>query len=108
MMVKRSCELNREVLGPPLTNAALPASDEPVIPSPEPTDTAAEEAERLEAERRCVEAELQLAEALSLQLEKRLQLKEALDEVLELVSKIYKLRADAIEQEVAQAKLQEQ
>lgn len=106
MMVKRSCEINREVLGPALTNAAPSSSDQPS--EEQLRDEAAEEAERLEAERRCVEAELQLAEALSLQLEKRLQLMEALDEVLELVSKIYKLRADAIEQEVAQAKLQEQ
>ncbi|CAL1157812.1 unnamed protein product [Cladocopium goreaui] len=39
---------------------------------------------RLEAEQRCVEAELQLAIALSRHLEKRLQLIEALNEVLEM------------------------
>lgn len=110
MMVKRNCEINREVLGPPLTNAAPVSSDQP---SPLeagylPLDSGAEEVERLEAERRCVEAEMQLAEALSMQLEKRLQLMEALDEVLELVSKIYKLRADTLEQQVAEEKAREQ
>jgi hypothetical protein len=109
MMVKRSCELDREVLGPPLTNAALPSSDDQALSALEqPQDTAGEEVERLEAERRCVEAELQLAEALSLQLEKRLQLMEALDEVLDLVSKIYRLRADALEQQVVEEKAREQ
>merc|ERR1719324_1833194 len=79
----------------------------PLSPTQQPAMDA-EEAERLEAERRCVEAELQLAEALSLQLEKRLQLMEALDEVLDLVSKIYRLRADALEQQVAEEKAREQ
>lgn len=112
MMVKRNCEINREVLGRPLTNAAPLSSDTQPTEQLEPyqplVDEGAEEAERLEAEQRCVEAELQLAEALSLQLEKRLQLMEALDEVLELVSKIYKLRADTLEQQVAEEKAREQ
>jgi len=106
MMVKRNCDLNREVLGPPLTNASNGGSNE--LATCDPSAESAEEAERLEAERRCVEAEIQLAEALSLQLEKRLQLMEALDEVLELVSKIYKLRADALEQQIAEEKAAEQ
>jgi hypothetical protein len=109
MMVKRCADLTREVLGAPRSLPGAAANDQPAQdPSQPVVDESAEEAERLEAERRCVEAELQLAEALSMQLEKRLQLMQALDEVLELVSKIYALRADALEQQIAEEKAQEQ
>jgi len=46
------------------------------------------EAEKMELHRKCVEAELQLAMALSLQLKKRLQLMEALSEVLEAIAEM--------------------
>jgi len=67
-------------------------ADSPV-PVPPDADTSALETEaerlaRLEAEQRCVEAELQLAIALSRHLEKRLQLIEALNEVLEMAAQL--------------------
>lgn len=107
MMVKRNAEITREVVGAESALAISGSSAQgDFVRSDESTadgvTTAAQEAERLEAERRCVEAELQLAEALSLQLEKRLQLMEALDEVLDLVAKIYKLQADAVEAKLAE------
>lgn len=107
MMVKRNADLNREVVGrsdlvrrSPEEDVSQEAAGGSLAVETYPS--AADEAERIEAERRCVEAELQLAEALSLQLEKRLQLMEALDEVLDLVAKIYKLQADALEAKIAE------
>lgn len=109
MMVKRNADLHREVVGPsPLirrspeeeAEAQMAGGGALALDSLPPSYQ--DDAERIEAERKCVEAELQLAEALSLQLEKRLQLMEALDEVLELVAKIYKLQADAMEAKIAE------
>mmetsp|Transcript_100455 Transcript_100455/g.174331 ORF Transcript_100455/g.174331 Transcript_100455/m.174331 type:complete len:479 (-) Transcript_100455:80-1516(-) len=106
MMVKRNADLHREVIGPsPLIRRSPEEEAEAaggVLALEAMPPSAQDEAERIEAERKCVEAELQLAEALSLQLEKRLQLMEALDEVLELVAKIYKLQADAMEAKIAE------
>lgn len=86
MMVKRNTELSREVLQ--LQN---PIIEGIVIAEPEEdphSDDALERArlERLEAEQHCVEAELQLAIALSRHLERRLQLIEALNEVLQMAA----------------------
>jgi hypothetical protein len=86
MMVKRNTELSREVLQ--LHNPIIAGI---VIAEPEEdphSDDALEQArlERLEAEQRCVEAELQLAIALSRHLERRLQLIEALNEVLQMAA----------------------
>ena len=54
-----------------------PEVDHPPPPLGEPSEAEAERLMRLEAEQKCVEAELQLAIALSRHLEKRLQLIEA-------------------------------
>eukprot|EP00930_Biecheleria_cincta_P007244 TRINITY_DN10843_c0_g1_i2.p1 TRINITY_DN10843_c0_g1~~TRINITY_DN10843_c0_g1_i2.p1 ORF type:complete len:468 (-),score=152.74 TRINITY_DN10843_c0_g1_i2:139-1413(-) len=102
MMVKRNSELSREALQP--IAATYVIATDPVIadenqppPPPPPAEevsqgqaeeTDVERLERLEAEQRCVEAELQLAIALSKHLEKRLQLIEALNEVLEMAAQI--------------------
>ncbi|CAJ1353519.1 unnamed protein product [Effrenium voratum] len=85
MMLKRNSELSREVLMP--VGSIVIADGPEGMPAPpcEPApETEAERLERLEVEQRCVEAELQLAIALSRHLEKRLQLIEALNEVLEM------------------------
>lgn len=107
VMVKRNAELYREALGrfamehPP---AAAPPPPPPVVPG-EPAAVAAvepvaptfdeaalkaaeDEADRLDAERRCMEAELQLAIALSLQLERKLQLIEELNEILNILARM--------------------
>lgn len=106
MMLKRNSELSREALKPIVTTYAVAADpviadeNQPPPPPPPPPppgeevsqgvtgETDVERLERLEAEQRCVEAELQLAVALSRHLEKRLQLIEALNEVLEMASQI--------------------
>ncbi|CAE7536358.1 COG0212 [Symbiodinium necroappetens] len=83
MMLKRNSELSREALNP--VGQIVVADDAvPAPPQTEELETEAERLVRLEAEQRCVEAELQLAIALSRHLEKRLQLIEALNEVLEM------------------------
>eukprot|EP00913_Durusdinium_trenchii_P022773 g21379.t2 len=85
MMLKRNSELTREALNPV---SYVVVADEPGLPppplappgetevtsGPAISETEAERLMRLEAEQRCVEAELQLAVALSRHLEKRLQL----------------------------------
>eukprot|EP00931_Biecheleriopsis_adriatica_P045476 TRINITY_DN26049_c0_g1_i1.p1 TRINITY_DN26049_c0_g1~~TRINITY_DN26049_c0_g1_i1.p1 ORF type:complete len:415 (-),score=120.33 TRINITY_DN26049_c0_g1_i1:101-1345(-) len=96
MMLKRNSELGREALNPigTIVIAAEPLEAAPAPPPPPPDqegppgETDAERLERLEAEQRCVEAELQLAIALSRHLEKRLQLIEALNEVLEMAAQL--------------------
>lgn len=99
MMLKRNSELTREALNPV---SYVVVADEPGLPPPPPappgetevtsgpaiSETEAERLMRLEAEQRCVEAELQLAVALSRHLEKRLQLIEALNEVLEMAAQL--------------------
>eukprot|EP00435_Cladocopium_sp_Y103_P036999 s1572_g9.t1 len=96
MMLKRNSELSREALQPFVSHIVIADSDSPPPPPAPPGEegcttppeingeTEAERLMRLEAEQRCVEAELQLAIALSRHLEKRLQLIEALNEVLEM------------------------
>mmetsp|Transcript_114191 Transcript_114191/g.271820 ORF Transcript_114191/g.271820 Transcript_114191/m.271820 type:complete len:389 (-) Transcript_114191:123-1289(-) len=89
MMLKRNSELSREVLMP--VGSIVIADGPEGMPAPpcEPApETEAERLERLEVEQRCVEAELQLAIALSRHLEKRLQLIEALNEVLEMAAQL--------------------
>jgi len=92
MMLKRNSELGKEALVPVghIVIAHDPAEAAPPPPPPpqEEGETDVERLERLEAEQRCVEAELQLAIALSRHLEKRLQLIEALNEVLEMAAEI--------------------
>jgi len=110
VMVKRNAELYREALGrfamehppaaaPPPPPPVVPgepaavAAVEPVAPTVTTFDEAAlkaaeDEADRLDAERRCMEAELQLAIALSLQLERKLKLIEELNEVLNVLAKM--------------------
>eukprot|EP00434_Breviolum_minutum_P026910 symbB.v1.2.023786.t4/scaffold2207.1/size85781/2 len=95
MMLKRNSELTREALTPMVSHIVIADSEPPPPPAPPGEEalsstpsingeTEAERLMRLEAEQRCVEAELQLAIALSRHLEKRLQLIEALNEVLEM------------------------
>lgn len=87
MMLKRNSELSREALNP--VGQIVVADDAvPAPPQTEELETEAERLVRLEAEQRCVEAELQLAIALSRHLEKRLQLIEALNEVLEMAAQL--------------------
>jgi len=87
MMLKRNSELSREALNP--VGQIVVADDAvPAPPHTEELETEAERLVRLEAEQRCVEAELQLAIALSRHLEKRLQLIEALNEVLEMAAQL--------------------
>lgn len=100
MMLKRNSELSREALQPVATtyviaDPVIADENQPPPPPPPPPaedapqgETDVEKLERLEAEQRCVEAELQLAIALSRHLEKRLQLIEALNEVLEMAAQI--------------------
>ncbi|CAE7506995.1 cfap36 [Symbiodinium natans] len=87
MMLKRNSELSRESLNP-IGQIVVADSATPAPPHVETAEleTEAERLARLEAEQRCVEAELQLAIALSRHLEKRLQLIEALNEVLEMAA----------------------
>lgn len=100
MMLKRNSELSREALQPFVSHIVIADSDAPPPPPAPPGEegsttppeingeTEAERLMRLEAEQRCVEAELQLAIALSRHLEKRLQLIEALNEVLEMAAQL--------------------
>eukprot|EP00929_Paragymnodinium_shiwhaense_P067053 TRINITY_DN33734_c0_g1_i1.p1 TRINITY_DN33734_c0_g1~~TRINITY_DN33734_c0_g1_i1.p1 ORF type:complete len:502 (+),score=163.75 TRINITY_DN33734_c0_g1_i1:168-1673(+) len=98
MMVKRSAELHAEALlkRPADTIVAvegdMAAAPDEASPDAREDDELdgldATEEERLDAQRRCVEAELQLAIALSLQLEQRLRLIEALEERLRLIEKL--------------------
>eukprot|EP00928_Gymnodinium_smaydae_P078218 TRINITY_DN6197_c0_g2_i1.p1 TRINITY_DN6197_c0_g2~~TRINITY_DN6197_c0_g2_i1.p1 ORF type:complete len:544 (-),score=195.32 TRINITY_DN6197_c0_g2_i1:85-1716(-) len=86
MMVKRSAALHHETLMQEPAVVVATAEGGEAKGTSEEIDAA--EAERLEAQRRCVEAELQLAIALSLQLEQRLRLVEALEERLRLMEKL--------------------
>eukprot|EP00416_Gambierdiscus_australes_P026421 CAMPEP_0171068716 /NCGR_PEP_ID=MMETSP0766_2-20121228/8728_1 /TAXON_ID=439317 /ORGANISM="Gambierdiscus australes, Strain CAWD 149" /LENGTH=405 /DNA_ID=CAMNT_0011525059 /DNA_START=68 /DNA_END=1285 /DNA_ORIENTATION=- len=101
MMVKRSAQLQRETLTEPgpagLGFSELAAAGTGGCPPEggERLDALRAEAERLEVERRCLEAELKLMTALSLQLEQRLQLTLALNELVEAVSKMEALAAEA-------------
>jgi len=99
MMLKRNSELTREALTPMVSHIVIADSEPPPPPAPPGEEavsstpsingeTEAERLMRLEAEQRCVEAELQLAIALSRHLEKRLQLIEALNEVLEMAAQL--------------------
>eukprot|EP00439_Symbiodinium_sp_Y106_P024098 s1271_g2.t4 len=98
MMLKRNSELSREALNP--VGQIVVADDAvPAPPHTEELETEAERLVRLEAEQRCVEAELQLAIALSRHLEKRLQLIEALNEVLEMADRSNSRKA-ALRQQV--------
>lgn len=101
MMVQRSAYLNREALaGREHLPEATPYGAETYVgPS---GDTDAEriealriEAEQLDLERRCLEAELHLMVALSMQLEQRLQLTQALNEMVEAVARMEALAAAA-------------
>eukprot|EP00933_Yihiella_yeosuensis_P028267 TRINITY_DN22088_c0_g1_i2.p1 TRINITY_DN22088_c0_g1~~TRINITY_DN22088_c0_g1_i2.p1 ORF type:complete len:417 (-),score=88.05 TRINITY_DN22088_c0_g1_i2:60-1214(-) len=83
MMLKRNAETSLEVVK--------------VDPS-QPEESEAERLERLELEQRIIEAELQLALALSRQLEKRLQLIEALNEILETAAALT-IQAQGTDQE---------
>lgn len=105
MMVKRNAQLYRQALdmfGFASPDPSAPEADfheqAPVAPPPTEAQSAEDEearkrleaaeleAEKLELQRRCVEAELQLAMALSAQLKKRLELMEALSAVLEALA----------------------
>eukprot|EP00418_Pyrodinium_bahamense_P065030 CAMPEP_0179088978 /NCGR_PEP_ID=MMETSP0796-20121207/40514_1 /TAXON_ID=73915 /ORGANISM="Pyrodinium bahamense, Strain pbaha01" /LENGTH=220 /DNA_ID=CAMNT_0020786517 /DNA_START=68 /DNA_END=727 /DNA_ORIENTATION=+ len=92
MMVKRSADLGREAL-------AGEAADRTKVLQAEMEREQLEalrlEAERLEVERRCLEAELQLMVALSMQLEQRLQLTMALNDLMDAVSKMEALASEA-------------
>lgn len=112
MMLKRNSELAREALQPIATTYVIADESQPPPPPPQPPaegemgETDVEKLERLEAEQRCVEAELQLAIALSRHLEKRLQLIEALNEVLEMAAQI-NARAESMQMEAeAEAAIQ--
>jgi hypothetical protein len=93
IMLKRTADINKEVLDSTAERCkaphptVIPGTGGEVVPLPE-AEADDEEAEQLEAQRRCVEAELQLAIALSLQLEQRLRLVEALEERLRLIEKL--------------------
>jgi len=65
------------------------------------------EAERVELHRKCVEAELQLAMALSMQLQKRLQLMEALSEILEAITEMRDGAEGALAAEAAASEARE-
>jgi len=94
MMVKRNAELHREALLGPATSDDASAELDGAAALPDEDDSNADsnldpsEEERLDAQRRCVEAELQLAIALSYQLEQRLRLIEAIEERLRLIEKL--------------------
>lgn len=95
MMVKRSAELHLQVLQPSMhpedgTQAVVVGVGEESIGEAFSADAPcdAEEEERLEAQKRIVEAEMQLAVALSLQLEQRLRLVQALEERLRLIERL--------------------
>lgn len=99
VMVKRNAELCKEALEKQAVNGEEAVCDLPPQNFVEANEELlAEErdrmeAERLELQRRCVEAELQLAMALSEQLQKRLELMEALTEVLETLTKMHEAEA---------------
>merc|ERR1719296_419408 len=85
MMVKRNAQLYRQALdmfGFTSREASAPSPEAAAPPAAE-VEAKQLESEKLELQRKCVEAELQLAMALSLQLQKRLELMEALSAVLE-------------------------
>eukprot|EP00927_Polykrikos_kofoidii_P060722 TRINITY_DN55644_c0_g1_i1.p1 TRINITY_DN55644_c0_g1~~TRINITY_DN55644_c0_g1_i1.p1 ORF type:complete len:503 (+),score=129.36 TRINITY_DN55644_c0_g1_i1:57-1511(+) len=121
MMVKRSAELNLQVLQPNMhpedgTQAGVVSAGEEsiggLVSAEAPLDDE-EEAERVEAQRRIVEAEMQLAVALSLQLEQRLRLVQALEErlrlierlteVLEATAEVQRQQDEALAQQLAEA-----
>lgn len=116
MMVKRGAELHQETVlsskrGANETEAFMPPTPTNTEADPrelgevtgEDDDAAAdaEEDERLEAQRRCVEAELQLVIAISLQLEQRLKLVEALEERLRLIERLSEVMEANRQQEEA-------
>jgi len=99
MMVKRNAQLHRQALDmfgftapePSAPTAEAVAALPPAKADEEDEDRnrleAAElEAEKMELQRKCVEAELHLAMALSQQLKKRLEIMEALSAVLEALA----------------------
>jgi len=100
MMVKRSADIHREALG--RARKSFEDSDDGVLETFQPAAMCEsfEDAEELEAERRCVEAQLNIAHALSLQLEKRVQLMEELNRYLDLLAKVHRLQADLLAAEV--------
>lgn len=124
MMVKRNAELYREAVEN-TASAALSGSEQAADPQYDHATQMAEEelaqleakrlqceqleaqlleAERLEAQRRYMEAELQLAMAISKQLKMKLQLMERLSEALETLAQMKELEAAlAAEAEAAEA-----
>eukprot|EP00444_Apocalathium_aciculiferum_P002233 CAMPEP_0183399600 /NCGR_PEP_ID=MMETSP0370-20130417/12038_1 /TAXON_ID=268820 /ORGANISM="Peridinium aciculiferum, Strain PAER-2" /LENGTH=434 /DNA_ID=CAMNT_0025580771 /DNA_START=74 /DNA_END=1375 /DNA_ORIENTATION=- len=117
MMVKRNAQLYRqamEIYSLMAAMAAGEASPQTALMPPEPDysehlkaqqkledEHAALENEKMELQQRCVEAELQLAMALSMQLKKRLQLMEALSEILEAIAEMQEGSLDALAAEAA-------
>jgi len=96
MMVKRNAALGQEAV------AALVVPPEPGVPeTAEAGAESWEQAEQLEAQQKCVEAELQMAQALEMQLEQRLELMEELNKVLDLICTVYKLQAEVLAAEAA-------
>lgn len=93
MMVKRNAQLTKqamELYGLALMSGGLPLepdySEHFEAQRKLEEDYAALEAEKQDLQRKCIEAELQLAMALSMQLQKRLQLMETLSEILEAIA----------------------
>mmetsp|Transcript_16248 Transcript_16248/g.37453 ORF Transcript_16248/g.37453 Transcript_16248/m.37453 type:complete len:371 (+) Transcript_16248:75-1187(+) len=85
MMVKRNAELNRELLAQEPT---LPTMSEDGKRLAEQIEKEQLEVERLEAQQRFLEAELRLAIALSMRLEQRLKMLEALNAMIETVNQV--------------------
>lgn len=113
MMVKRSAQLHRqafETFGgfvPSESYADQGAAQEEAerLATQQRLVEAAElEAEKLDLQQRCVEAELQLVMALSMQLQRRLQLMEALTEVLEALAEVRTGAEEALAAEAAAEK----
>lgn len=122
MMVKRSAQLYRQAMemsshlvvhsacaDPGFGEALAPGAqlgsqdDDELLAAQQRLEVVELEAEKVELQRKCVEAELQLAMALSLQLKKRLQLMEALTEVLEALAEMKEGAEQALAAEAAAA-----
>mmetsp|Transcript_15701 Transcript_15701/g.36835 ORF Transcript_15701/g.36835 Transcript_15701/m.36835 type:complete len:385 (-) Transcript_15701:38-1192(-) len=85
MMVKRNAELTKELLS---QDAALPSMSEEGQRLAEQIEREQLEVERLEAQQKFLEAELRLAIALSMRLEQRLKMLEALNAMIETVNQV--------------------
>mmetsp|Transcript_89730 Transcript_89730/g.187443 ORF Transcript_89730/g.187443 Transcript_89730/m.187443 type:complete len:369 (+) Transcript_89730:70-1176(+) len=105
MMIKRNallCKQAMEVFGLVLEVSPAPPSEEKTEEERLQEEQAALEAEKMELQRKCVEAELQLAMALSMQLQKRLELMEALSDILQALTEAQ----DAAQAELAESAAQ--